>query len=403
MSQIAIFHENFAQNGGAERVAESMARLLPEADVLSTVTVHQRLSPYLRRRGVANSWMQRLPRLDQLYRHYVMLYPFAVNLTNLNRYELVLSSCFGFAKGLRRRSSAVHVCYCHTPPRWLWRTHDYMERERFNPLMRIALRTFVRAARTWDIQSSKRPDLFLANSAAVAERIYRFYGRESKVLNPPVEMERFHINEQYEDFYLVVSRLVGYKRIDLAILAANLLQRPLKIIGDGPDRKRLESLAGPTVEFLGRRSDEEVADHFSRCRALIFPGEEDFGITPLEVAASGRPVVAFGSGGALETVIDGETGVFFEQPTEQSLATAMLRLESLHWSGAALRKHAATFSTPVFHRKLREFLREAVVAAGCFELLHELGGAPEVVPQMVQGPSEPHSGPTWPPSRTGTA
>jgi glycosyltransferase involved in cell wall biosynthesis len=378
MTAIAIFHENFAQSGGAERVAESMARLLPEADVFSTLTVYKRLSPYMQGRGITNTWMQHLPGLDRLYRHYFVLYPFAVRSVNLERYRLVFSSCFGFAKGLRSETSAVHICYCHTPPRWLWRCNDYMERERFNPITRVALRALLHAMRFWDLRSSRRPDVFIANSGAVAERIFRFYGREAVILHPPVEVERFHISERIEDYYLVVSRLVGYKRIDLAIRACNHLERPLTIIGNGPDRERLQNIAGRTIRFLGRRSDEEVADHLSRCKALIFAGEEDFGIVPLEAAASGRPVIAFGSGGALETVIDGITGILFDQPTKESLANAILQLESKRWDAHILRAHAETFRTEVFHSRLRDLLLSILESRGDTELLHQIAGTERV-------------------------
>ncbi len=356
-SPIAIFHENYAQNGGAERVAESMARMLPQADLLSTVTVDCKLSPYLRDRGVRTTWMQRLPRLDRWYRHYVALYPVAVRGTSTRQYALLLSSCFGFAKGLRRPRAGLHVCYCHTPPRWIWRAEDYMARERWNPAMRSGLRAMNRLARAWDLFSAEQPDVLVANSAIVAERLFCFYGREATVIHPPIELDRFHLAPGApEPYFLVVSRLVGYKRIDLAIQASNQLGRRLKIIGDGPDRGRLEGMAGETVEFLGRLSDAEVEHHLARCQALLFPGEEDFGLTPLETNASGRPVVAFGAGGALETVIDGETGVLFPEPSADSLARAMLRLEAAPWDAHALRQHAAKFRTEIFHDRLRALL-----------------------------------------------
>lgn len=375
MTRIAIFHENFAQNGGAERVAESMAQLLPEADVLSTVTVSERLSAYMKDRGVLNTWMQYLPGLKRFYRHYFAIYPLAIASAPVRSYGLILSSCFGFAKGLRKGRNAVHVCYCHTPPRWLWRTNDYLQREHFSPLARFAVLTFNRMVRSLDLRFSESPDVFIANSSAVAERIYRIYGREAHVLYPPVEVDRFRIAGEPQNFYLVVSRLVAYKRIDLAIEACNRLGVPLKVIGEGPHLKRLQAMAGPTIEFLGRRSDQEVADHLSRCKALIFPGEEDFGITPLEATASGRPVLAFGAGGALDTVIDGVTGVFFPQPTAESLARAILQLNDLSFDAVVLRRHAESFSTEVFQRRLLALLQAIVEKEDRRDVLEELNRA----------------------------
>ena len=372
MTSIGIFHENFAQNGGAERVVESIARLFPAADVLSTITVPSRLSAYMGSRGVQTTWMQRLPGLDRWYRYYVPLYPFAVRSSKTGGYSFVLSSCFGFAKGLRTSKDAVHICYCHTPPRWIWRADDYAARERWGTLLRMSLKTFVRLARRWDVFASGQPDVYIANSTAVAERLFCFYGRESTVLHPPIELGRFHVSRETENHYLIVSRMVAYKRIDLAIEACNRLGRKLKIIGDGPDRNRLEGLAGPTIEFLGRKSDRDVEDHFSRCHALLLPGEEDFGLTPLEANASGRPVVAFGVGGPIDSVIDGETGVIFEAPTAESLAAAILRLESLAWDPTLLRRHAESFGTEVFHARLKETVVTALSKRGLQNVIAEI-------------------------------
>jgi glycosyltransferase involved in cell wall biosynthesis len=372
VTTIGIFHENFAQNGGAERVVESMARLFPGADVLSTITVPSRLSPYMGRRGVRTTWMQGLPRLDRWFRYYVPLYPFAVLSSKTGGYGFVLSSCFGFAKGLRKSANAIHICYCHTPPRWIWRADDYSARERWGTLLRIPLKAFVSVARRWDILASRQPDIYIANSTAVAERLYCFYGRDSLVLHPPIELERFHVSDSVQSYYLVVSRLVPYKRIDLAIEACNRLGRKLKVIGDGPDRTRLEGMAGPTVEFLGRRPDSEVEDHFSQCRALLLPGEEDFGLTPLEANASGRPVIAYGVGGPVDTVIDGKTGIIFDEPSGESLAAGILRLEGIRWDSAVLRRHATNFGMEIFHERLKKTVVSVLSERGLTDVISEI-------------------------------
>lgn len=357
-TSIAIFHENFAQRGGAERVVESIAKLLPEADLFSSVVVQERLSNYLSQRSVSCTWMQRLPFLKKLFRHYFALYPVAIASTRLESYGLLVSSCFGFAKGIRKAPGALHVCYCHTPPRWLWRTDEFVTRERLNPIARAILAAFNWVMRSLDVRSSRHPDYFIANSGVVAERILRFYGRKAYVIPPPIEIERFRVSDKApEDFLLVVSRLVAYKRIDLAIEACNKLHTNLRIIGEGPELKHLRSLAGPTIEFLGSQSDCEVARHLAECRALLFPGEEDFGIAPLEASASGRPVVAFAAGGALETVIDGVTGILFARQNVDSLSEAILKLKQLRFDPKVLRRHAALFSTKIFRRRIWEFLR----------------------------------------------
>jgi glycosyltransferase involved in cell wall biosynthesis len=360
VSGIAIFHDNMAQMGGAERVTEVLTRTLPGAALHTTLAAPWRLSPGLRELDIHATWMRHLPAPDRLYRHYFLLYPLAIESADLGAYDLVLSSCFGYAKGIRKRPDAIHVCYCHTPMRWVWRYADYVAHEDWGALRQHVLPWLIEPLRRWDLRASKRPDYFIANSTTVAERIRQIYGRSSVVIPPPIEVSRFHIAPRTEDFYLVVARLVAYKRFDLAIGACNRLKRRLVVIGDGPDRARLEALAGPTVQFLGRQPDAVVADTLATCRALLFPGEEDFGLTPLEANASGRPVVAWRGGGALDTVREDVTGVFFSEPTIESMAAAIERLERGDWDPAAMRSHAARFDRPVFEDRIRSFLRSVV-------------------------------------------
>lgn len=358
-SEIALVHDYFIQMGGAERVAEAMQEMFPDAPLYSAVDLRQPRPATAR-----VSWMQRLPRMKDLYRQYFLLYPLAVESLDLSRYDLILSSSSGYAKGIRKRRGAVHVCYCHTPTRWVWRYDDYAAREEFSALTRALLPASLAALRRWDQRAAQSPDFYVANSQAVAARIRQIYGREAVVIPPPVEVERFTADGPDEDFYLLLSRLVPYKRLDLAIAACRRLGRPLVVIGDGPDRARLEQLAGPQTRFLGRQPDEVVTRYASRCRALLFPGEEDFGLTPLEINAAGRPVVAFRAGGAVETVIEGVTGVFFDKPDADSLAAAMEDFESRAWQRASLRRHAEGFGRHVFSARLREFLRR-VAPSSC--------------------------------------
>lgn len=357
MSRIAVFHDNFAQMGGAEKVAEEIYNLLPGASLHSTVAVPEILSRGLQQAMIKTSWMQHLPGLRRHFRHYFLFYPFAVETVDLSGYDLIVSSCFGYAKGIRKRKDAIHVCYCHTPMRWVWRYEDYSERAGFGGLSRRLLPLLLSVLKRWDLRAARRPDFFIANSETVAKRIKTFYGRDSIVIPPPIDVSRFQPDPLQEDYYLVLSRLVPYKRIDLAVEACTKLNRKLLVIGDGPDRARLEKIAGPSIRFLGRQTDEAVARHAARCRALLFPGEEDFGMTPLEVNAAGRPVIAFRAGGALETVIEGRTGVFFDRPEAASLTQAIKDFESYSWNADELRAHAAKFDRTVFARRLTEYLQ----------------------------------------------
>ena len=372
-ARICIFHDNLVQMGGAERVAQALLQALPGAELHTTLAARSQLPADLRDGKIHTSWMRYLPAPARLYRHYFMLYPLAIETANVDAFDLVVSSCWGYSKGVKRRSDALHVCYCHTPTRWVWRYHDYVAREKLGVLQKRVLPRLVNLARIWDTRASKRPDYFIANSTAVAERIRQSYGRVSVVIHPPIDVQRFRIGRNPGDYFLVVSRLVAYKRVDLAIEACNQLKRRLVIIGDGPDRRRLERLAGPTIEFRGRRPDAEVVTALTECRAVIFPGEEDFGMVPLEANASGRPVVAWRGGGALDTVCEGRTGVFFDQPTGDAVAGAILDLEQRTWDPCALRRHAEQFDLPEFIRRVREFLRRVAETPRLKATLHDFG------------------------------
>jgi glycosyltransferase involved in cell wall biosynthesis len=358
MHRVALFHDYLAQTGGAERVTEAIHQALPEADLYTTLAVPERISPYLRWLGAGTTWMQALPAKSKLYRLYFLLYPFAVESARLDDYDLVISSCCGYAKGVKRGRNAVHVCYCHNPMRWVWRFPEYMAREKFSAPVKSVLQIMVQKLKKWEMEAATRPDYYIANSHIVAERLKTAFGIEATVIEPPIVTSRFRISEETDDYYLVLSRLVPYKRLDLAVEACNRTGRRLVVIGDGSDRARLERLAGPTVTFLGRQSDEFVNKYASRCRALIFPGEEDFGMTPLEVNAAGRPVVAYGAGGATETVIENLNGVLFREQTVESLIQAMERLEGQAWHPTAIRRNAQRYDIHVFQRRLLKFLSQ---------------------------------------------
>jgi glycosyltransferase involved in cell wall biosynthesis len=355
--------------GGAERVAEAMHDSFPSAPMYTTVALPHGLPARLRTADVRTSALQRLPAIDRGFRHYFLLYPFAVEHFDLSEYDLIFSSSSGYAKGVRRRHNAIHVCYCHTPMRWVWRYEDYVAREGFSLGARLLLPLALFGLRKWDLRASQQPNYYIANSRLVAQRIKKIYGREAFVIPPPIDVNRFHISDEIDDYYLVLSRLMAYKRIDLAIEACKRMNRRLIIIGDGPDRARLERLADDRIEFLGRQSDAVVNYYAARCRALMFPGEEDFGMAPLEANAAGRPVIAFRAGGALETVEEGSTGVFFDQPTGMSLATAIEQFESLPWNPYLLRRHAEKFDRTVFSFRVLQFLGSVAPQSCSDELL----------------------------------
>ena len=282
----------------------------------------------------------------------------AVRALDLSPYDLVISSSSGYAKGVRAHRDAIHVCYCHNPMRWAWSSQSYSSRGSMGSVARLLLPYAAQALREWDRGASRQPDHFVANSKTVAARIEQAYGRTAQVIHPPVNVNRFHPSKEQDDYYLVLSRLIPYKHIDIAVEACTRLGRRLMIIGDGPDRARLTAMAGPTVKFLGRLPDAEVEHYASRCRALLFPGEEDFGLAPLEIAAAGRPTIAYRAGGATETIVEDVTGLFFDRPETDNLATAIEQFEGQQWHPDVLRRHAESFSVGVFQKSFGDFLAQ---------------------------------------------
>jgi glycosyltransferase involved in cell wall biosynthesis len=356
MVRVAIVHDYFTQHGGAEKVAGELYNLVPHADMFATVALDEYVPPCIPKQKLQTSWMQNLPRIADLYRLYFPLYPLGVQSLDLSRYDLVISSSSGYGKGVRTRSDALHVCYCHTPMRWIWRYNDYVSREKLAVSKRVLLPMALKGLKAWDIDAARQPDQYVANSKVVAQRIRECYGREAVVIPPPIEVSRFVIRPHQEDYYLVLSRLVSYKRIDLAISACNLLRKKLIVIGRGPESEKLRALAGPTVTMLGHVSDAEATRYAGECRALLFPGEEDFGMALLELAAAGRPTIAYRAGGALETLVEGTTGIFFDSQDVASVADAILRFETMSWNPQALRAHALRFDVSQFRRKFYDLL-----------------------------------------------
>ncbi len=358
--RLAIVHDYLNQYGGAERVVEMLHRIYPSAPVFTSLYDARKMPATFRQMDVRTSFLQRLPLSRRAPKLLLPLYPAAFESLDLRHYDVVLSSSSAFAKGVITGPEALHVCYCHTPMRFAWRYHDYVEREGFSAPVRWLLGLIISRLRVWDVVTANTVDCFVANSHTVARRIRKAYGRSAEVIHPPVDCRRFRPADRIDDFFLIVSRLRAYKRIDIAVAAFNQLGLPLKIVGDGDDRGRLQHMAAPNVEFLGHRPDGDVAELLAQCQALIFPGEEDFGIAPLEAQAAGRPVIAYGAGGALETVVDGETGILFGEPTAEALAAAVRSFEPAKFDPARVRQHAEQFDVSVFERRITEFVAAKV-------------------------------------------
>lgn len=360
--KVALVHDYFTQTGGAERVVEVLHRMYPEAPIFTTVSFRDRLWPGLLDADIRTSWMQRVPFVKTAYRAFFPLYPNAIESLDLREYDLVISSSSAYAKSAVARPDACHVCYCHTPMRFAWSYDAYVDREGFGGLVRAVLPPLIKRVRDWDLRTAPRVTQYVANSSAVRERIRRSYGVDAQVVFPPVGVERYAVSPEQDDYYLIVARFVPYKRLDLAVEAFNRMGRRLRIIGGGPGKKALQAMAGPTIEFAGRLSDAEVAQAFARCRGLIFPGEEDFGIAPLEANASGRPVVAYAAGGALDTVVDGVSGVHFHEQTVEALCAAVERCEATTWDPAAIARHAEGFSEARFRKRFTDVVEQAMQA-----------------------------------------
>jgi glycosyltransferase involved in cell wall biosynthesis len=358
--KLALVHDWLNQNGGAEDVLETLVSLYPSAPVYTSIYAPDLMPDAYRAWDIRTSWLDRLPGIHRHHQQYLPLYPLAFDRLDLSEYDVVLSNKSGFCHGLRSGPNTVHICYCLTPTRYIWDLDSYLARENFGAPVRVASRLVAAAYRRWDYAAAQRVDHFIAISTEVQARIQRIYHRDSVIIYPPVEAAgRFTPAPSHDDYFLVLSRLVPYKRIDLAVEACTRLGLPLLVGGTGRDRERLESLAGPTVQFLGYVPDEDLPDLFARCRAFIFPGLEDFGIVPVQAMAAGRPVIAYRGGGSLDTVIPGKTGAFFEQQTVESLIAALQAFDERDYDPTAIREHALRFDVSNFTAQITEYVARA--------------------------------------------
>ncbi|HTQ95520.1 MAG TPA: glycosyltransferase [Candidatus Acidoferrum sp.] len=368
-ARIAIVHYWFVAHRGGERVVEAIADMFPAADLFTLIADPDAVPKSLRGRSLHTSFLQDLPGSKRLHRRLLPFYPMALEQFDLNGYDLVLSSESGPAKGVLTSAGTCHVCYCHSPMRYLWDFyHQYKNNSGLGLITRPIFALTSHYLRMWDAASANRVDYFAANSRNVAARIRKHYRRESTVVYPPVNTHAGYLAEKIEDYYLVVGQFVEYKRIDLAIAACNRLGRCLHVVGEGEQYVRLRRLAGPSINFLGAISDEELHEQYAHCRALLFPGEEDFGIVPVEALSFGRPVIAYERGGATETVkgfhpesqesVENSTGVFFGEQTVESLVEAIRAFESIEhrFCPFYINLQASRFASAKFQQAFGQFL-----------------------------------------------
>lgn len=355
--RVALVHDWLTGMRGGEKVLEELIGLWPDAPIYTLVHHPGSVSPLIESREIHTSFVQRLPRNDA-YRWYLPLFPAAIERFGFDGYDLVVSSSHCAAKAVITPERTPHVCYCHTPMRYAWDQFDaYFDPRRTGRARYSLIRTIMPWLRRWDRRTADRVDAFAANSGYVAERIRRHYGRDATVIPPPVDVEHFvPADVGPEDYYLVVSALSPYKRVDVAIEAFNRMRRPLVVVGWGPERQALEAMAGPRVRFAGKVSDEELLRLYQRCRGLVLPGVEDAGIAPIEALACGRPALVLGEGGAPEAVVDGVHGVHVEACSPAALAAAVDRAERLTFNSHELRKRAEEYAAPVFAARVRDLV-----------------------------------------------
>lgn len=352
--KIALVHDFLSQNGGAEQVLKVLHEMYPEAPIFTLFAERDRF-PFLKNADIRESALANFPGGRRHYQWYLPLMPIVTELYDLSEYDIVISSVSAFAKGVITRPDAIHICYCHTPTRFLWSdAHTYVRELSRNLLIKLLVQPVLSWQRIWDRAAADRVDVFVANSKTVQERISKYYRRDSEIIHPSVEVEKFSISPSGpQNFYLAGGRLVAYKKFDWIIEAFNRLKLPLKIFGEGVAEDELKKIAGPTIEFLGRVSEEEQKKLYSECIAYIQPQVEDFGMTAVEAMASGRPVIALRKGGSTETIVDGVTGSFMKFEGWEGVLDAVLNFDASKFDPKIIREHSHKFSRAVFEEKIR--------------------------------------------------
>ncbi len=355
--KIALVHDHLTQEGGAERVLKAFHDMYPEAPIYTLVYDEKRLGKFFNKKSIRPSFLQRFPFGTKHYQWFLPLMPTATESYDLSQYDVVLSSSSAFSKGIITRSTTLHLCYCHTPTRYLWMdTHSYIRGLQQGKFLKPFLPFLLTHLRIWDQLAADRVDKFIANSKTVQERIKKYYKRDSDIIYPPVDVGHYSISDKIGDYYLAGGRLVAYKRFDLIVDTFNRLGIKLKIFGEGPELKKLKKLANKNIEFVGKVPDEEKIELYRHCIAYIHPQEEDFGITLVQAAAAGRPAIALAAGGALETIVDGVTGTFFYDQDWPALANVILNFHPEKFDPQVIRQHALKFSTERFQKEMGTFI-----------------------------------------------
>lgn len=353
--RVALVHDLLTQYGGGEKVLKALSEIYPDAPIFTLVYDEKKLGHVFPKERIKTSFLQSLPMSADKYRWYLALMPHATESYNLRDFDLVISSSSAFAKGVITAPKAKHLCYCHTPTRYLWLdSQDYINDLRYNKLVKKAINLLLTRLRLWDVMSVARVDKFIANSGNVRSKIKKYYKRESDVIFPPVEVEKFFFSQKKDNYFLACGRLVPYKRFDLIVEAFNKLGVPIKIFGEGPELEILRKKAEKNVEFLGFVSEEEKIRLYSKARALIHPQEEDFGITSVEAMASGLPVIAYRAGGIKESLKEGLSGEFFYEQTWESIADKVVNFNADKYSSELIKREAEKFSAEEFKRRISE-------------------------------------------------
>ncbi|NTW13598.1 MAG: glycosyltransferase family 4 protein [Candidatus Moranbacteria bacterium] len=359
--KIALVHDYLVQYGGAEGVLQAFREVYPEAPIYTLIHDRESVHGLFDDARIHTSFLQRIPGVRRAHRIFPLLMPGAIEEFDLSGYDVVLSDSASFAKGVLTGPDTLHISYIHTPMRYAWDDcQKYTEDFGFPRMIRRIVPFFMNPLRLWDRASADRPDLILANSGFVARRIRKYYGREARVIPPPVDTRRFHVSDTRGDYFLMVGRLIAYKRFDIAVEAFTRLGIPLKIAGRGPELKRLKKMAGPNIEFLGRVPDGELSRHYAECRAFIFPQEEDFGIVAMEALASGRPVIAYRGGDIEERIEEGVSGMFFDEQTPEAVMEAVSRFDDSGFDPERIREKAIPFDKEVFMTTIREYVGTAL-------------------------------------------
>lgn len=355
--RVAIVHDWLTGMRGGEKCLEVLCEIFPDAPIFTLLHTKGSTSPLIESRKIFTSFINKFPFVDKKYRNFLPLFPKAIESFDFSNFDLIISTSHCVAKGIIKPKNAIHICYCHTPMRYVWdKFDDYFGKGKSNFMVRLAMKIFRPYLQNWDKKSSSRVDYFIANSQNVANKILKIYGRESVVITPPVDLELFKISDSIEKYFLIVSALVPYKKIEIAIECFNKNGLELLIVGSGPLENELKNKSNKNIKFIGWVHNLDLVEFYQNAIALIFPGEEDFGIVPLEAMACGKPVIAYEAGGALETVIENKTGLFFKNQNADFLQSAIDKLSKTKLNPQTIRKHALNFSKEKYAENMREFI-----------------------------------------------